>query len=621
MTVRAIVGLVVLNLAILGFGTVLVWGLTGWRRPAQLARLAGLSYLLGLAALEILATVLLVLGVPFTPATVALTCSSVSLAIVAARRLVSPDVAFVGWTPRRPPQLSVVGALYAAGIVVSLEALFRSLRLAETYDWDAWFTWMRKAKVLYVQQGLEDWIFGTTTTIGQAYSGYPPGFPALQALSFHAMGGVDVVTVNLLYWFFTVGFAAAAIGILVQRVRHEVALAFVLLALVLPGFTGIPIPGGAERPLAFFVAIAALLVVLWLREQQAWQLWAAAVLLAGAMLTKREGLLFAACVLAAAFAASLPGWRIAWTRLGGTMAVAVALALPWRAWVVSSGLPSDAPDAGYTGVFDHLDRVGPSLWIAVRAFAHHERWLVLPVVVAVAVAVGLLGRARREAVFLGAFVVLVVFGSAWVTVTNPTLGLTLDYGLNPATRYMVTPALLAAVVLPVLLTRAWPDVNPWLRRTAGRLAATPPLRAGVVAPWAIVIVAALAYPGSMLTGFDGLRLPGGTPPFPSAEECSDTPAPGRRARLVVGYASSWAAASALERRARIAGFAPTTVEHDGCGRLRVSLRRPVSVEVGLRLVERARVAELDAALERYAEPRAFTSTRSGRPDPSTTAVR
>ena len=115
---------------------------------------------------------------------------------------------------------------------------------------------------------MEEWVFGTAAHSGGVLTSYPPGFPALQAASFHAMGSADVVTLNLNYWFLTLGFAAAAAGLLAPRVRGVILLPVLLLMLVLPGLTGIPVPGGADRPLAYLVATAALLVVLWLDERQ-----------------------------------------------------------------------------------------------------------------------------------------------------------------------------------------------------------------------------------------------------------------------------------------------------------------------------------------------------------------
>ena len=65
MTVRALSGLVVLNLSYAVVGLSLLWALGAFRTWSAALRLAGLGYLLGLAAFGVLWTTLLVAGVPF----------------------------------------------------------------------------------------------------------------------------------------------------------------------------------------------------------------------------------------------------------------------------------------------------------------------------------------------------------------------------------------------------------------------------------------------------------------------------------------------------------------------------------------------------------------------------
>ena len=494
-----------------------------------------------------------------------------------------------GW---RVPAPSLLGAGFIAALVLYFEAAFRSERLAELYDWDAWFTWTLKGKALFHFGGLEAWVFGGAAHSGGVYTGYPPGFPLLQAASFHAMGTDDVVTQNLNYWFFTLGFAAAVAGLLAPRVRGIILLPALLLMLVLPGLTGIPVPGGAERPLAFFVAIAALLVFLWLDERKSWQLAAAAVLLSGAFLTKREGLLLGACVIVAAGAASWADRRWAWPRLAVLGAAAFVLALPWRAWVAVEGYRSDSPEGGFFAFLDDFDRARDSLWLAVRAMFGYDLWLVLPVAAVVAAALAFLAGARRGAVFTLVFIGATLAANAWVTLTNPVT-ISLDYSLNPATRFMVTPLLVVASVLPLLLERAWSGKG-------GRPHAPTRVAVGSAwfAPWTIVLAALVLYPASMAAGFSSFRLPGGTPTFPSRAECERGPNAGEPVRVVFGYARAYAEASVLRERALGAGFETAEVARDGCGRLRVFVEKVPSVAAGEQLVTEARAAGLEPTLER-----------------------
>ncbi len=593
MTPRAIAGLLVLHVFFLGVGAALLWGMRGWRTWPEFVRLAGLAYLLGVASLVVVLTLAVVLGVPFgAPLVVGSGAAIAAGGLVTARwkRRPRPVLRPSGW---RVPTPSLLGAVFVAGLVLYFEAGFRSERLAELYDWDAWFTWTLKGKALFHFDGLEEWIFGGAAHSGGVYTGYPPGFSLLQAASFHAMGTDDVVTQNLNYWFFTLGFAAAVAGLLAPRVRGIVLLPALLLMLVLPGLTGIPVPGGAERPLAFFIAIAALLVFLWLDERKSWQLAAAAVLLSGAFLTKREGLLLGACVIVAAGAASWAERRWAWPRLAALGVAAFALSLPWRAWVALQGYRSDAPEGGFFAFLDDFDRARDSLWLAVRAMFGYDLWLVLPAVAVVAAVLAFLAGARRGAVFTLVFIGATLAGNAWVTLTNPVT-ISLDYSLNPATRFMVTPLLVVASVLPLLLEWAWSGGN-------GRPDAPTSAAAGstrFVVPWAIVLAALVLYPASMATGFSSFRLPGGAPTFPSRAECERSPSAGEPVRLVFGYARSYPEAGVLRERALGAGFEKTEIARDGCGRLRVFVEKVPSVAAGEQLVTQARAAGLQPTLER-----------------------
>ena len=540
MTLRAIAGLFVLHLFFLGVGAGILWGLRGWAAWVELVRLAGVAYLLGVASLMVLLTLSLVLGLPFGPPLVlacgiALVGGGILLGRRRGRRL----------PPLRPPAWhfpapSVVSAVFIAAVVVYFEAFFRSERLAELYDWDAWFTWTLKAKTLFHFEGMEAWVFGTAAHSGGVLTSYPPGFPALQAASFHAMGSADVVTLNLNYWFLTLGFASAAAGLLAPRVRGVILLPVLLVMLVLPGLTGIPVPGGADRPLAYLVATAALLVVLWLDQRQDWQLAAASVLLGGAFLTKREGLVVGACVLVAALAASWSDRRSAWPRLGVTGAAAFGLALPWRIWVGTQDFPDEGLETGVVTTLENTGRAWPSLELALRAMFGYDFWLLLPAVALVAALLGLVAGARRPAIFTLAFLALAVAANTWITWSQTFFGLTLDYSLNPATRFMVTPVLTVAAVTPLLLERVWTSASG--ERASPRRPRH--LRTAVLS-WGVVVFAAVAYPASMLAGVSSLRLPGGPPSFPTRDECSRAPVEGEGVRVVFGYERSYVEAFAL----------------------------------------------------------------------------
>ena len=137
----------------------------------------------------------------------------------------------------------------------------------------------------------------------------------IHAGAFHAMGSADTVTLHVQHWFFALAFATAIIGLLAGRVHHAILFPVLLAFLVAPSLVDWATTVYADIPLGLLVAVAALLVVLWIERNESWHLAAATVLLSGAMQTKREGMLFAACVFLAGFVTSFKDRRRQWRPL------------------------------------------------------------------------------------------------------------------------------------------------------------------------------------------------------------------------------------------------------------------------------------------------------------------
>lgn len=112
-----------------------------------------------------------------------------------------------------------------------------------------------------------------------------------------------------------------------------------------------------------------------------------------------------------------------------------------------------------------------------------------------------------------------------------------------------------------------------------------------VALWIVVLGAALGYPLVVLAG--------GTPAFPSREDCVGS-APTREEGPVVavfGYYETKHEAEAVRDRALEVGFLGVEVERDGCGRMRVFLDGIPSLTVGREFSEQARTVDFDVTLE------------------------
>jgi hypothetical protein len=439
-TVRALAGLAALNLAYVLVGLSFLWGVRGFRTWGAVLRLTGLGYLLGVAAFGVAWTALLAAGVPFGGLQVVVSLVALAVAGVAVGLLRGSPVPRGLALPRGTPMLLVS----AAGIALTglfLEALFRAARLHSLQAYDAWAFWVAKGKAIFFFGSLDEHVFTTTPN-----ATYPPLQPILDAAAFHAIGGADVVTLHVQFWFLVVGAVAAIAGLLHRHAPPWLLWPSLLLVLVVPRFGERLLVPQADMLVDVFVVVAALLLALWLRDRAGWRLVAAAVLLAGAVNTKREGILFAAAVLAVAFVVSRPR---DWARLAiASLAVGLAI-LPWRLWAASHDLPSGTPTS-FGG-----DRLADAIRLSFEVLYSTARWSVVPLVATIALVAAAVWGDRRLAAFVALVSLLLFAGGVWSTVGFEELALTADESGNPIVRYTGSIILLAAVAVPLLLCSVW----------------------------------------------------------------------------------------------------------------------------------------------------------------------
>src|SRR4051812_807252 len=295
MSIHAILGVTLYNVVLAGMGSVLLFALRPGLSIPDRIRLAGLSYLLGVAAAMVAFTLVIVLGIALNWASIVV-CVALPIAVGA----------FVGRRRRVPSRagvtlgLTIPSACILGLVVVALEAVFRKGRLQGLLEFDGWDSWGPKAKSLYFFGQLQPHFLADLPG-----GSYPPGLPALLSGALHAIGSPDVVTVHLQFWFLGAGFVAALIGLLAGRVDLLLLFVFALVVFVMPDIRSRSVDMYGDLTLGYAVATAALLFVLWVEEGGDWRIAVAAVLLAGAVLTKREGILLAVCVVAAALIASI----------------------------------------------------------------------------------------------------------------------------------------------------------------------------------------------------------------------------------------------------------------------------------------------------------------------------
>lgn len=448
MSVHALAGLALLNLLFLCSGTALVWMLRGFASWLDLARLLGLAYLAGVAAVSSTWALLLIVGIPFSYATVlAVPLIVAAVAVVAGRR----------YGRRLPAQGSVgtgpalfVAAVAIAAVGIVLQAGFRAARLNGLYSWDAWSFWVPKGKAIYFFGELDEQFF--TALPG---SSYPPLVPVLDAAAFHVMGSADVVTLHVQYWLFGVGFVWALAGLLSTRVPAWILWPFVLLALVAPRVGArLDVPE-ADLLLDFFFVVSAVLVYFWLLDRQRWQLALATLLLFGVVLTKREGLLLAAVLVVATLLGAGRELRAVWRPLAVMVAAVVTVALPWRIWYVAHGIGGEGPSSSGLDPSENVGRFWSSIRLAVEVLFDNGYWSLAAPLAIGALLLGALARARAAVVFFGTLVALVTLGGGWITWAIPELEITDELGLNPIVRFMGAATLMCIAATPLLLASAW----------------------------------------------------------------------------------------------------------------------------------------------------------------------
>jgi hypothetical protein len=572
MTVRAIAGLVVLNVLLAVLGCALLCALRPGTTRRELLRLAGVGYLLGVAALMVALTILIVLGIPVNLLSTVLVGVALfaACAFSAGRRRSRSNA-----KPSTTAVVSIWSGALIALLAVVLEAVFRKGRLQGLIEFDGWDSWGPKTKALYHFGHLDPHFLA-----GLPGGSYPPGLPALLATGLHAIGSPDVVTLHLQYWFLGVGFLAALLGLLATRVTPLLLLPFVLVVFVLPDIRSRSVDMYGDLPLGFLVATAALLVALWLEERRPWQLPTASLLLAAAALTKREGVILAGCIVVAALAASSDRVRSDWLRLGGVFLSALAAAFLWQIWLWANGLPGNGPSGGLHFLTDSR-RGWDSLHVVAGNLFTFNLWLISLTIAIAAAALCLLVRAWRLGVYVGMVILVSILGCTVILWSDPNLQLT---DVNVVSRLVGTVALTVVALTPLALQRAWDGVE-----RPARVALPRDARRRAALAWALVAVGTIAYPTTLLAE-GGAR-------FPSDADCMHAPSAGDATVLVVfGHPSSYGEAALLGTRARAVGPGAVETVQDGCGKLRVSTVATATAQ-GEELVRRARAAGIPATLE------------------------
>jgi hypothetical protein len=433
--VDELLGLTALNTLLYAAGAGLLV-LVGWAGVTELRHWVGLSYLAGVAWCGVLGELFLVCGLSFDRFEIVLVCVvPPALATVVSRfrrGAQRRDVQAPGSRWLTIPAISIAGLAVVRSVAQPLSA------------WDAWSFWTPKAESIVYFHGLSSAFLRS----GVANADYPAFGPALESAAFRFMGQFDTTLVHIQFSLLFVAFVAA-VGESLRRWAEPKKLGAVLIVIAAaPAMYAQSTDAYADVPLAIYVSLGAFLFWIGIRERLRASLALAALFLAAAMATKTEGTVFATAVALSLLCVA----RRARLQILAVLITAAAVSvLPWHLWLVANhvhGTYSFHPDY----LVERGSRFARALADLSGNLLDPAQWLLLPVLVIVAVIVGVAGQHRSEALFvLGILAISILaldvtyWGSsypfAWYLRTS-------------ASRVVTTPLLVAATFTPLLISSA-----------------------------------------------------------------------------------------------------------------------------------------------------------------------
>jgi hypothetical protein len=318
---------IVALLTLCGLGALAVLGVA--TSPAELVRRAGQAPLAGMAWAGIVAATLATagsrLGLGGLAVLTVATCAGGAVRLVRGSAPAPSERRSVGLLD---VAVSVAAVVVLAVVVAVAAATLRVLPLVE---YDAWAVWGMKARTIAVLGAADPDVFASDA-YARLHIEYPLLLPSLHALPLQAADGFSSNTVILSC--LAVGLAGllALWALFRDRVRPVLLLPAVAMIAAAPAFFGQLGNGYADVPLAVFVACGLGAAGRWLVDRDTSWLALATLFLSAAVLTKNEGLLFAAAV----YVSLLVGARGRRRAVGvATLACGVLFA-PWRATSLST---------------------------------------------------------------------------------------------------------------------------------------------------------------------------------------------------------------------------------------------------------------------------------------------
>lgn len=436
-----------LGLLPLGVGLLLLTGT--WRQSRGFLRI-GLAVFTGIAGAVALLPPLLYSGLsPSIPIVLVLGASVLVLGLfVDSRR--KPRHA--GDEPRSV-RLELLPALVIA-IPLCLLAVVGVDKPVDRYD--AFANWALKAKLLFAggtfTGALDDRAFATVSVAPPVSRQFPIGLPALDAYVLHGIGGANLRVAHLLFVVILGGLALGVWAFLRPWVGAWPLAVGVSLLLWMPQARSQTLWDYADVPLACFFAMATLLIGLWLAGEGNDRLALASVFAAAALATKRDALAFCAVLFVLAVVALVVrGQRNRLRPLLLASLVVAASTVPWRVFVAANGFQDGDVNLSISRALAQADEFPFVLGQFGHLFAESSYLGAVPLAALAALLLLARGRDRPLAVGVLALGVGLVTALAFVYLSGVA---GVHYLVRTsAYRTLMTPTLVAAVLLPLLVTR------------------------------------------------------------------------------------------------------------------------------------------------------------------------
>jgi hypothetical protein len=341
------------------------------------------------------------------------------------------------------------GAIVAMCCVV-LVAGFRSSPWLD----DAWTFYLPKGIELS-RGGLDERLFVPNSNFAAFTSpDRPLWWSIIGGLDVSAVGHVDLRAINGQMAVLYVAFAAAITRLLWVHVRRAILLPAVLLALAAPELTAQIQSGGADLPLAFFLALGLLAAALWLTGPEPLLFFVFVVCTATALSTKNEATILVVGFLVVGACFAWAQWGRRYLLIIGGAALAFATLTPWLAWTRLHGVSNAGigpSELNPVHLWHTRDRVEPALRAVTHQMLEPRRWFAaVPLLIGASLAVAV--RERRLAwlgppamVGVGLFLLVWIYWAASVELT-----FWLD---TSAYRVVDSIVLAAAVALPLVAER------------------------------------------------------------------------------------------------------------------------------------------------------------------------